>query len=82
MSWLLGGGIDRRDQCVLSGATNAKRPQSHMRLANIPTSDKRPILTDAALCTNASSPGLGQERDKIKVSFAKGLRHKIFQGFW
>jgi hypothetical protein len=40
-----------------------------------------PITLDAALRTNVRFSRCGQKRDKIKPSFAKGLWHKIFQGF-
>lgn len=32
-----------------------------------------PKVTEAALCTNVRSSDCGQERDKIKPSFAKGF---------
>jgi len=55
----------------------SKRALSH----GAANSGSEPTLPDAALCTNVRSFGLGQKRDKIKGSFAKGLWHKIFQRF-
>jgi hypothetical protein len=47
MSWPLGGGIDRRDQCVLANMTSEKRPQSHAVSANL-------LASIYASCSNSS----------------------------